>query len=184
VKDSFLTILTIVFLFVAVPVLLLWIRDRVRGNRHRQTPEQMQNEALAYRERLLHPDQNVVEIHLAGFLPERLITLYSDATVLCRNLEIRPPRLGQKEFGEWIERFLPLDIKGQEHTVSLEEAGWGKGFCFAADGAGNFYWVPVSPARQPDAPVFFACHDPWGNEKIAESLDEFLSWPRVMHLKS
>jgi hypothetical protein len=42
---------------------------------------------------------------------------------------------------------------------------------------GNFYWVPVSATRQADAPVFFACHDPWGNEKIAGSLKEFLSWP-------
>jgi hypothetical protein len=62
-------------------------------------------------------------------------------------------------------------------TCDLVEAGWGKGFNFAADGTGNFYWMPDN--RQMDAPVFFACHDPWGNEKVAESLDEFLSWTRV-----
>ena len=163
---------------------LLWIRDRVRDSRHRKAPEQMQTEALAYQERLLHPDQNGVETEIGGFLPERLITLYKDqASILCRNLEIRSPRLAPKEFGERIERFLPLDFEGQQHTCDLAEAGWGKGFCFAADGAGNFYWVPVNATRQSDAPVFFACHDPWGNEKIAESLDEFLSWPRLPHAR-
>jgi hypothetical protein len=43
---------------------------------------------------------------------------------------------------------------------------------------GNFYWVPVDEERESDAPVFFACHDPWGNEKAADSLEEFLSWTK------
>lgn len=181
-KDFLLTVLVLFSLFIALPVVVLWLRDRVRDRRRRRTPEQLQMAALAYRERLLHPDRSGVETELGGFLPDRLITLYDDETfILSQKLEIRPPRLRQKEFGEWIEELLPLDIESQKHTVDLEGAKWGKGFCFAADGAGNFYWVPVSATRQPDAPVFFACHDPWGNEKIANSLDEFLSWPRVPH---
>jgi hypothetical protein len=38
------------------------------------------------------------------------------------------------------------------------------------------YWVPVSDEPQIDAPVYFACHDPYGNEKVSNSLEEFLNW--------
>lgn len=183
-KDSLLTIVILFSLFVVLPVLILWFKDRIRDWRHRKTPQEIEAQALAYRDRLLHPDQSSVEGQIGGLLPERLITLYKDQqSILSANLEIRPPQLGASEFGEWIERFLPLDGDSQRHTCDLAEAGWGKGFCFAADGLGNFYWVPVSATRQSDAPVFFACHDPWGNEKIAQSLDEFLSWPRIQHVK-
>jgi hypothetical protein len=183
-KDIVLAILAICLLFLGLPVLLLWVRDRVRDARRRRTPEQIQADALAYRQRLLSPDRLAVETQMRGFVPERLAALYDDqATVLSTSFEIRPPQLGPKEFGEFIEDFLPLDLESQKFTCDLVEAGWGKGFCFAGDGCGNFYWMPVSDTPQSDAPVFFACHDPWGNEKIADSLDEFLFWPRKTRRK-
>lgn len=166
-------------------MLLLWLRDRVRDCRRHKTPEQIDAEASAYRTRLLNPNQNSVESKIGGLLPESLLGLYADhALVLAKGIEIPSQRLGSQESGEWIQEFLPLDIESQQFTWDLEGAGWGKGFCFAADGMGNFYWVPVNATRQPDTPVFFACHDPWGNEKIAESLLEFLSRPRVPRVKS
>jgi len=182
-KDTFLSILAVFSLFVAVPVLLLWFRDRLRGRRHpHRSPEERIAQARKARESFLHPNPDIVESELGGLLPERLITLYRDEiSELSGMLEIRPPSLEPKAFGEFIQEWLPLNIESQKYTVDLEEANWGKGFCFAADGTGNFYWVPVGSTRQPDAPVYFACHDPWGNEKIADSLDEFLSWPRVPH---
>ena len=184
-KDSVLTVLALFCLFIALPVALLWLSDRVRDWRYRKTPEQIRAEAVAYRNRLLNPNQNNVETKIGGLLPESLLGLYADhALVLAKGMEIRSPHLGPEESGEWIQEFLPVDIESQQYTWDLEEAGWGKGFCFAADGMGNFYWVPVSATRQPDAPVFFACHDPWRNEKITESLLEFLSWPRVPHVKN
>jgi hypothetical protein len=69
-------------------------------------------------------------------------------------------------------------------TEDLELLANAKGFCFARDGCGNFYWIPVSETRQPDSPVYFACHDPWGNEKVADSLQEFLTWPRFSQKKA
>lgn len=174
--DSILAILLIVLITIVLPVVLLSVRDRVRNVRRRRTPEQIRAAALAYRERLLHPDPRGVERQIGGLLPERLIRMYNQhQTILSKNIEIRSPRLGP-ESGYRIEMFLPLDSESQRHTWDLTETGWGNGFCFAADGAGNFYWVPVHSTRQQDTPVFFACHDPWGNEKIADSLDEFLSW--------
>jgi len=164
-KDLLLGILALFGLFIALPVLLLWVRDRLRDWRRRKTPEQIHAEASAYRKRLLDPNPDSVETKI-GLLPQSLLSLYADhPLVLAKRIEIRSPHLTPQESGHWIQEFLPLDIESQQYTCDLEEAGWGKGFCFAADGMGNFYWVPVSVTRQPDASVFFACHDPWGNEK-------------------
>lgn len=180
-KDSFLAVLALFCLFIVLPVLLLWMRDRVRYWLRRKTLEQIQAGASAYRNRLLNPNQSSVETKIGGHLPDSLVALYADhALVLAEGIEVRSPRLGPKEYGERIQEFLPLDVESQQHACDLGAVGWGKGFCFAADGMGNFYWVPVSATRQPDAPVFFACHDPWSNEKIADGLEEFLSWPRIL----
>ena len=149
--------------------------------RHRMTPEQAQAARDSFRGRLMHPNAAEVEQRIGGLLPQRLLALYDDQeTILTEEIEIRRPETGDgKDSSEWIEAFLPLDWESQEYTVDLSEHGAGKGFCFATDGAGNFYWVPVSDVRQPDAPVFFVCHDPFGNEQVASSLDAFLSWPRA-----
>jgi hypothetical protein len=82
----------------------------------------------------------------------------------------------------WIADFVLLHKQDQEWTADLGE--FGKGCCFAGDGMGNFYWVPVHSERKSDTPVFFMCHDPWANEKVAESLEEIFSWPRVTKRKS
>jgi hypothetical protein len=157
--------------------LVLGIR---RWRTMRQGPEEQQAEREAFRRRLIQPQAAQVEQGMGGFLPERLITLYEDQqTVLAEEVEISRP--GSGDSGDWIEAFLPLDLESQKFTVDLPEQGWGKGFCFATDGAGNFYWVPLSEMRQADAPVFFACHDPYGNQEVAASLEEFLSWPRKVH---
>jgi hypothetical protein len=160
-------------------VVVLGLRRLKRG---RMTPEQRQAERDAFRNRLVHPKPSEVEQSVGGLLPQRLLALYDDhRTILTEEIEIAHPSLDEEPACEWIEAFLPLDSESQKFTVDLPEQGWGKGFCFATDGAGNFYWVPVNETRQPDAPVFFACHDPHGNEKVADSLDQFLSWPRKLH---
>ena|ERR1700730_11285686 len=178
-KDTILTVVAILSLTVLLPLVLLRIRDRFRARR-RGFDEQIPAHIVSYRERLLRPDPATVEKHIGSLLSERLIRMYEgQEAILSRNIELQSSGLSRKARGRRIERFLPLDIESQHETCDLQEAGWGRGFCFAADGAGNFYWQPVSAARQLDAPVFFACHDPWGNEKVADSLEEFLSWPRI-----
>ena len=66
--------------------------------------------------------------------------------------DICPPGKDPRRSGEGINNFLPLDLEGQKHTCDLELLAQAKGFCFAGDGCGNFYWVPVSNIRQSDAP--------------------------------
>jgi len=184
-KDAILAILFFLGLFVVLPISILWLRDKIFYSSRKRTPEQIQARMDAYSERLVNPQQALVEAEMRAFLPQKLIAMYSDRElVLSQNLDICPPGKDPKKSSEWIDNFLPLDWEGQKYTCDLELLANAKGFCFAGDGCGNFYWVPVSETRQLDAPVFFACHDPWGNEKIADSLEEFLSWPRFSRQKA
>ena len=178
-KDATLTLLFILTLFLLLPGCILWLRDRIFRSSRKRAAEQVQAQAQAYRERLLHPQQAQVEAEAGLLLPQRLITMYADKElVLNEEFDICPSGKDPKKSSVWIEDFLPLDCEGQQYTCDLELLANAKGFCFARDGCGNFYWVPVSDTRQSDSPVFFACHDPWGNEKVANNLEEFLSWPR------
>jgi hypothetical protein len=156
--------------------------------RNRLTPEQRQAARDAFRTRLVHPNASEVEQGIEAFLPQRLITLYGDhETILTEGIEIRRPAPNPanpaepQNPAEWIAAFLPLDLESQKYTLDLTSQDWGKGFCFATDGEGNFYWIPANEIRQPDARVYFAHADPVANEQVAASLDEFLSWPRIVH---
>ena len=181
-KDAILALLFLVALFVVLPVSILWLRDIIFRSSRKRTPDQILARTHAYHQRLVNPQQALVEAEMGALLPQRLIAMYSDKElVLSQDLNIYPPGKDPKKSSEWIDNFLPLDSEGQKYTCDLELLANAKGFCFAGDGCGNFYWVPVSNIRQPDTPVFFACHDPWGNEKIADTLEEFLSWPRLLH---
>src|SRR5271155_199408 len=156
--------------------------------RNRLSPEQRQAARDAFRRRLVHPNPTEVEQGIGAYLPERLLSLYGDhETILTEEIEIRRPApnperpLEPQNPAEWIEAFLPLDLESQKYTLDLDAQGWGKGFCFATDGEGNFYWVPADDTRSPDARVYFAHTDPLSNEQVATSLDELLSWPRIIH---
>ena len=162
---------------------LLVLVTGIRRSWHRlraPSTEALREAREEFRERLVRPNPLQVEKGMGGKLPQSVIELYDDSpTVLSEQIEIRHPAPNAEDSVEWIAAFLPLDLESQKYVIDLVKAGWGKGFCFATDGSGNFYWVPLSDSRQTDAPVFYACHDPWGNEKVADSLTEFLSWPRA-----
>jgi hypothetical protein len=163
-------------------------RRLVHHLRNRLTPEQLQAARDSFRSRLIHPNAPEVEQGIGAFLPQRLIALYDDReTILTEQLEIRRPPANPENPAEtqnpaeWIEAFLPLDLERQKYAIDLPAQGWGKGLCFATDGEGNFYWTPANDTRLSDAPVFFAHTDPVANEQVASTLDEFLSWPRILH---
>lgn len=177
-RDTFLTLLALFALLVVLPFFLLKTRDRIRTLIRRQAPEERDAHREARRQRMLHPNVEEVEALCGGLLPQKLIELYLDSHLLLDG-DFRvcaPGKDPQKDFW-WIGDFVPLHKQDQMLTTDLTE--FGKGCCFAGDGMGNFYWVPVDEERRSDAPVFFVCHDPWGNEKVADSLGEFLTWPRM-----
>jgi SMI1/KNR4 family protein SUKH-1 len=166
-------------------VFLLWVaiggaRTALRYFRSRETPEQLEAARMAFLARLVHPNAAEVEKGIGAFLPQRLIEFYENQqTLQTERVEIRKPGTPAEAPSEWIESFLPMDMESQRFSIDLVKQGWGKGFCFATNGAANFYWIPASDTRQSDAPVFFASSDPPTNEKVCESLAEFLSWPRT-----
>jgi len=159
--------------------LVLLFRDRLRGVTSRKSDVERQQRQAAWRERMMRPEIEKVEELCGGKLPQRLVSMYSHQQdfLLSHDFEVCAPDKDPKENSWWIGDFQPLTVQDQSLTCDLTK--FGKGYCFAGDGMGNFYWVPVGNEQVKDTPVYFACHDPWGNEKVAESLEEFLSWPRV-----
>ena len=176
-RETLFTVLALFALLIVLPVLILWTRDKIHILIRRKTPDQKDAYREARRQRMLHPNVKEVEVLCGGLLPQKLIHLYTDSSdlLLTRDFEVCAPGMDRGKNSWWIGDFVPLHKQDQMLTTDLAE--FGKGCCFAGDGMGNFYWVPVDEERQTDAPVFFACHDPWGNEKVADSLEEFLSWP-------
>jgi SMI1 / KNR4 family (SUKH-1) len=180
--NALLILLGCFALFVVLPVLILVVRDRIRQRLRRQTPSQRDARLKAWCQRIFHPKADEVEASCGGMLPKRLLAMYVQPdSLLDSNFQVCAPTKDPAKESWWIGDFIPLSAEDQKWTCDLSE--FGKGFCFAGDGMGNFYWVPVDVERRDDAPVYFACHDPWGNEKVCDSLDEFLSWPRVSKAK-
>jgi len=177
------TIGAILLITVVVPVLILLLRDKIRSVRFRESDAKREQRLNAWRGRMMRPEVEEVEELCGGKLPQRLIDMYSHHDLIfSHDFEVCVPGKDPKKNSWGIGDFEPLTVQDQMATCDLSE--FGKGFCFAGDGMGNFYWVPVDDEQKKDAPVYFACHDPWGNEKVAESLEEFLSWPRVSTGKS
>jgi hypothetical protein len=177
-KNIFFTVVALLGLFVLLPVLILWTRDKIQFLRRRETPTQRDVRQKARRARLLHPNVDETEAFCGGRVPQKLLDMYEAPDLLLgRDFQVCAPGKDPRKDSWWIGDFVPLHKQDQEVTTDLTE--FGKGCCFAGDGMGNFYWVPVDAKQCNDAPVFFACHDPWGNEKVSETLTEFLSWPRL-----
>jgi SMI1/KNR4 family protein SUKH-1 len=175
--DNLKTVGLIVVLLVVLPVLILSLRDIFRHGSRRMTAEERETTRTKWIERLRHPQFDELEKICGGAIPKQLRLAYEQSDmVLARNLEFAPPGKDPKKHSYWIAEFVPCDAHGQKYTTDLSE--FGRGCCFAGDGMGNFYWTPVSDTAQDDAPVYFACHDPYGNEKVAESLEEFFGWLR------
>ena len=173
--DNLKTIGLILVLLVVLPVLILSLRDRLRYGSRRMKPAEREAARKAYIDRLKHPQFDEVERLCGGAIPNRLKLAYEQGdVVLAENVDLGPPGKDSKGRSYWLAHFVPCDAKGQQLTTDLGE--FGRGCCFAGDGLGTFYWTPVSDTAPDDAPVYFACHDPYGNEKVADSLEEFFGW--------
>jgi hypothetical protein len=172
------TVGSIILIIAGPAVLILWLRDKIVDWVRGEAPEQRDLRMEAWRQRMLHPEIESIEESCGGKIPARLIAMYSDHKLMFdRDFEVCPPGKDPKKDSWRLGDFVPLTVEDQNWTADLTK--FGKGCCFAGDGMGNFYWVPVEAERKSDVPVYFACHDPWGSEKVADSLDDVLSWPRV-----
>ena len=150
----------------AVAALILTIRDWF-VRRPPRSPEEQRVADAAWRARLLEPDWPAVERQLARQPPAVLRRLYADHALL-----LSAPLIVAAPDAEWpIECFHPADARGDHFSVP---AG---AFCFAASGFGDPYYVEFG-ARGEDGPVSVHYHDGGDIARIADTLAEFLSWPR------
>lgn len=165
----------------ALLVIATGIRRVIARFRSRPSPDQIKATYEAYLRRLLNPQPDAVERELGKLLPERLLQLYQDnSAIQSAGFQLETP--GKKRW--WPERwpvycFEPLDIESLNELPYEEELG--PGFCFATTGRGCWYWIAASDPRAKDSPVIFLNYDGGGShgQTVADSLDEFLNWPRM-----
>ena len=164
----------------ALLVIATGIRRAIVRFRCRPTAGEIKATYEAYLHRLLNPQPDDVERELGKLLPERLLRLYEDKSAIqSAGFQLETP--GKRRW--WPERwpvycFEPLDIEALNELPYEEELG--PGFCFATTGRGSWYWIAASDQRAKDSPVIFLDYDGGRSHgaTVADSLDEFLNWPR------
>lgn len=130
----------------------------------------------AYRKRLLTPKPRQVEQSLGALLPRRLLALYNDKeTTLAYEFKVLPKTTHSEAEPLFVDEFLPLDAESQQ-SVNIRHPG--KVFCFAR-GYESYFWLPLDQSRREDAPVYQFRVEDGQNTLVADTLEEFLSWPRV-----
>ena len=166
-KDAILIIIALVGIFLLLPFLILWIRDKVLNRP--LTPEEIKAEAYRYEKRLLSPDLEALEKHFDCTLPYPLRKLYGTSNELALvDIEIFPPD-GSAPI--YICFYKPADADNLHSTWP----GCEKYFAFADDGLGNE--LLVDP-RLDDPPVLCHDHETDEIETVAASMSEFMKWKR------
>ena len=166
----------------ALLVIATGIRRTVTRFRSRPTSEQVKAAYEAYVCRLLDPQSDAVERELGKLLPERLLQLYRDKSAIqSAGFQLENPIKKRWRPKHWpVYCFEPLDTKALNDLPYEEELG--PGYCFATTGRGSWYWIAASDQREKDSPVIFLDYDGSRShgETVADSLDEFLNWPRQL----
>ena len=156
------TILAIAAIFIGLPVLLLWARDRARNAGRRLSADAQQAERREYERRLLHPDWAAVERQLRRPVPSALRELYADAAIVtAQNLACGAERT--------IATFEPLDPRAM-----LETAAWlGHGaVAIATNEFGDVIFLQSGPDEADT--VYLTHHDGGDTEVVGASVGEFV----------
>jgi hypothetical protein len=180
--DKLLLVVFGPLVFAAVLLLIATgIRRVIARFGSRPTPDQIKAAYDAYLRRLLNPQPDAVERELGKLLPERLLQLYEDKSAIQSvGFQLEKPGKQRSRTKRWpVYCFEPLDTEALNDVPYKE--GLGPGFCFATTGRGSWYWIAASDQRAKDSPVIFLDYDGGGSqgETVANSLDEFLNWPRL-----
>lgn len=159
-SDTIKSVIFLAALFIGLPILILWLRDRVYRvlRRRRNPPETLAADRSAYESRILRPDWGFYERHLQRPAPPALRELYADrAFVTTQDLDYTDEaRIGT---------FAPLDEKGL-----LETRQW-LGFDAIAIATTDFGDSIYLRPRSSDADaVYITHHDGGDTEVFAESV--------------
>ena len=155
---------------IALAAGILLVRDRLFGPRD-LSPGELAEAEIAWKARLLAPDWPAVEQQLGRAAPEVLRQLYADHALLQSTPFVvsGPTTDGGAEWD--IHSFQPADGQGDHFEIRP------RAFCFATTVFGDPYYLELA-ADSDDGPVSRRYHDGGDIERIADSLTEFLSWPR------
>ena len=142
----------------------LWVFDRIRSWRHRQTPEERATERAAYRQRLGAPQWPEVERLTQGRVTASLRRLYSDRDLVQRtDFWILDPSRPGDPAGQWhINFFQPADAQSltDEWNQLLPKGS----FPFAADYMDDRLFVVLDSDGR-ERPVMHWYHDGGGHRR-------------------
>lgn len=173
-NDTAKTVLGILAIFVALPVAILWLRNRVSRawQRRRNPPEKIAADHEAFQERLRHPDWSFYERHLQRPAPQSLRQLLADHTLLLAEGLDYP---GDQR----INTFNPLD-----EQALLDTRPW-LGFDAVAIATSDF-GDPIYLRPGPDEPdvVYITHHDGGDTEVFADSVAAMLGKIREVNIIS
>jgi len=168
-SDTIKSVIFLVALFIGLPILILWLRDRshraLRQRRH--PPETLASDRRAYESRILRPDWGFYERHLRRPAPPALRKLYADrAFVTAQDLEYAD--------GARISTFAALDEQGLFET--RQWLGFDAIAIATTDFSDPIYLRPGSSEAET---VYITHHDGGDTELFAESVDAMVE--RLKH---
>lgn len=163
--ETITTVLAIILLFVGLPVLILWFKDRKRTRQrlHEQSSASRIPERQAYGQRILDPDWACIERYLRRPVPQALRVLYAERELISR-------RDLSYDDDHVIGTFEPLD----EQAI-LNTTRW-LGFEAVAIATTDFGDVIyLRPGADEGDTLFLTHHDGGDTEVFAESVSELLA---------
>src|SRR5262245_26897060 len=163
-SDTVKTLVLIVALFIGLPLLFLWSRDRIFGAwwRRRNPSERLIADRRAYEDRILRPDWAFYERHLQRPAPQALRQLYADR-------ELVKAQGLQYNDAHCISTFEPLDEPGL-----LDTKPW-LGFDAVAIATTDFGDpIYLRPGAAESDTVYTTHHDGGDTEIFAESVASML----------
>jgi hypothetical protein len=165
-KDLVVTVVVLISIFVVLPFVVLWARDRLFFQRSRDRLEADSNRFLA---RLRSPHLDALEAHFGSRLPSSLRDLYANPDeVMLTDMEVVPSSGADPIY---ICFYNPAD--GED--LPNPWPGCERYFAFADDGSGNE--LMVDPTLD-DPPVLWHDHETGEIKTVAPRMSEFMKWAR------
>jgi hypothetical protein len=168
--ETFKTVVGILVLFLGLPLLIVWLNDRLF---HRTLSKaEWEEYSERFRERLLKPDFAALEAHFDCAMPKELKDLYADKKEILRGgFEVLTDKSGAPEHSWPVAFYLPADLESlRDVWPDCKEL-----FAFADDGCGNGYLIDP---RKPDLEVLFHDHEDSQITRVGLNLAGFISAPR------
>lgn len=162
-SSSLSTALFAIALLIALPILVLVIRDRISDAwwKHRNPPEKLEADRRAYEARILEPDWDLYARHLGRDIPSGLKRIFEDRElVLSEGIPISGEHV--------ISSFGALDSRGLEETTDW--VGFEAVAVATTDYDDTIYLRPGPD--QTDA-VYLIYHDGSDEVQLAPSVDAF-----------